>query len=103
MTRSRANVKLAQINHNVTSKLSAFRMRIDGIVATERDVNQPALIGVHRGKGNTVTLPNSTSGSGLSHRDHLITTTAFVTLDVDGDGITESKLTTHEQREERLK
>lgn len=92
-----------QIDHNVTSKLNAFRMRIDCIVATKRNVNQPALIGVHRGEGNSATLPNSTSGSRLSHRNHFIATTAFVTLDVDGNRITEPKLTTHEQREERLK
>ena len=78
-------------------------MSIDRIVATKCNMNQSALIGVHRRKRNTLVSANSTLGSRLSHRGNLVLTTTLVSLNVHHNRIPKAKLTAYQKREHNLK
>ncbi len=86
----------------MTIRVSTFGMGLNLIVLTQRDMDQAALIGTHRRKIYRATLTQGTRSSRVSHRDHLVTTTALIPLDIDSNGITETQLTAYQKGEHRL-
>ena len=84
-------------------RVRTLRMGIDGIVATKCNMNQSALIGIHRRKRNTLMSMDGTLGCRLSHRGNLVLTAALVALNVNHNRIPKSKLAAHQQREHNLK
>lgn len=84
-------------------RVRTLRMSIDGIIATECDMNQSALIGIHGRKRNTLMSANSTLGSRLSHGCDLVLTAALISLNVHHNGIPKAKFTAHQKREHDLK
>lgn len=87
----------------MTIGIRALRMRVDSIVATKGNMNQPTFIGIHGRQGNTLMSANSALGSGLGHRSNLVLSTALITLNVDDDRIPKAKLAAHQQGEHNLK
>ena len=84
-------------------RVRTLRMGIDGIIATKCDMNQSALIGIHRRQGNNLMSANSALGGGLCHRSNLVLSTALIALDVNDDRIPKAKLAAHQQRKHNLK
>lgn len=84
-------------------RVRALGMSIDCIITTKRNMNQSALIGIHRRKRHTLMSTDSTLGSRLSHSGDLVLTTTLITLDVDDYRIPKAELATYQQREHNLK
>lgn len=84
-------------------RVRALGMSIDSIITTKRNMNQSALIGIHRRKRHTLMRTDSTLGSKLSHSGNLVLTTTLITLDVDDYRIPKAELATYQQREHNLK
>ena len=83
-------------------RVRTLGMSIDRIIATKGNMNQSALIGIHRRKRDALVSANSTLGSRLSHRRHLVLTAALIALNVNDDRIPKAQLTAHQQREHNL-
>ena len=83
--------------------VGTLRMRIDIIVITKGNVYDPPLVCTHGRKLNLIALPHGTRGSGVRHLGHLIMATAFISLNINGNRVSEPKLSTHEQGEHSLK
>ena len=86
----------------MTIRVRALRMSVDRVIATKGNVNQSALIGIHRRKRDALVSAHGSLGRGLSHRRNLVLSTALVTLNVHHNRIPKAKLTTHQQREHNL-
>lgn len=78
-------------------------MSFNCIVLAKRDMNKAALICIHRRKRNRATLPNSTGGSRVSHRNNFVMSTTLVPLNINNDRIPKSKFAAHKQGNKNLK
>ena len=83
-------------------RVRAFRMSVDRIIAAKGNVNQPALIGIHRRKRDALVSAHGSLGRGLSHRSNLVLTATLIALNVNDDRIPKAQLAAHQQREHNL-
>lgn len=86
----------------MTIRVRTLRMSVDRVIATKGNVNQSALIGIHRWKRDALVSAHGSLGRGLSHRRNLVLTTALITLNVHHNRIPKAKLAAHQQREHNL-
>ena len=86
----------------MTLRINAFGVRLNCIISAKGNVNQTALISIHRRKRNAPMRSHCTLCSGLSHRSNLILSAALVALNVNNNRIPKAKLAAYKQREQYL-
>ena len=82
-------------DHDTTLRIGSLRMRIDAFILTQSNVHQTALIRTHRWEAHGTMLTDSTRSGRPCHGDNLVVTTRLITLNIDSDGIAESKPMAH--------
>ena len=83
-------------------RISAFGMSFDISMVAKSNVHKTTLIGAHGLKAHRTMLTDGALSSTLGHLNKLVVATAPITLNIDDDGKTESKLTANQEREDRL-
>ena len=86
----------------MTIRVRTLGMSVDRVIAAKGNVNQSALIGIHRRKRDALVSAHGSLGRGLSHRRNLVLTAALITLNVHHNRIPKAKLAAHQQGEHNL-
>ena len=90
------------MDNNATGRLSTLGVSLDAVVIAQGDMDETPLISRHGRQVHVAMLTHGTVSSGLGNGENLVTTTALVSLHVNGNGVSEPKATAHEKGEQRL-